>query len=139
MRLLLRLLVVAGLAVDAVVHLDLAATYDQLGGAISQGALFRLEAAAALLAALALLLRPRPWAWWLAAAVAAAGVVAVVLYRYVDVPAIGPIGRMYEPVWYGEKTLSALVEAATVLLAVTGALLPSRRERTVATHHANGG
>ena len=35
---------------------------------------------------------------------------AVMLYRYVDIPAIGPLPAMYEPVWFFEKTLSAVAE-----------------------------
>jgi len=57
----LRSLVVAGLAVDAYVHLHLAGAYDGNTAAISQGVLFRVEAAAAVAAALLVLLtRGRP-------------------------------------------------------------------------------
>ena len=41
----------AGLAIDAYVHLDLAAVYREAGGAISEGVVFRAEAVAGLLAA----------------------------------------------------------------------------------------
>ena len=54
-------LVVAGFAVDACVHLHLAGAYDGNTAAISQGALFRVEAAAAVAAALLVLItRGRP-------------------------------------------------------------------------------
>jgi hypothetical protein len=44
----------------------------------------------------------------------------VLLYRYVDVPALGPIPSMYEPLWFPEKTLSAVAEAVATLAALTG-------------------
>ena len=126
---LLRLVTAAGLAVDAYVHADLAAEYDFPGKGISQGDLFRLEAGAAALAALLLiLLGTRPLAWAYALLVALAGTGAVLLYRYVDVGALGPLRNMYEPVWYPEKTLSAVAEAAAILTALCG-LLWTRRWR----------
>lgn len=48
------------------------------------------------------------------------------LYRYVDVPAIGPIPAMYEPIWYFEKALSAA--ATGIGAAVAGAGLMLRRD-----------
>jgi hypothetical protein len=39
----------------------------------------------------------------------------VLLYRYVDVGAIGPVPNMYEPVWYAEKLRSLYAEAAVVV------------------------
>ena len=44
--------------------------------------------------------------------VAFGGVAAVLLYRYVDVGAIGPLPDMYDASWYSEKTWSAIAEAA---------------------------
>jgi len=52
---LLRLVVVAGLAVDVYVHLHLAASYDANTAAISEGTLFRVEAGVAGLAAVLVL------------------------------------------------------------------------------------
>jgi hypothetical protein len=121
---LLRLLTAAGLAVDAYVHADLAPTYDAVTKTISQGALFRVEAGAAALAALLLILfGTRPLVWVYALLVAAAGVAAVLLYRYVDVGAIGPLPNMHEPFWYTEKTVSAVAEAAATVTAAVGLLL----------------
>src|SRR5581483_9364596 len=97
----LRLLTAAGLALDAYVHADLAPTYDFSGKGISQGQLFRIEAAAAALAALLLIaFGTRRLVWAYALLVATAGVGAVLLYRYVDVGALGPLRNMYEPVWF---------------------------------------
>ena len=55
MGLVLRLLVAAGLSVSAYVHADLAPVYDGVRASISQGNLFRIDAAAASLAALVVL------------------------------------------------------------------------------------
>ncbi len=53
------LVVVAGLAIDAFVHLDLASSNDTVkSSALTQGDLFRAEAALAIIAALALVVRP---------------------------------------------------------------------------------
>jgi hypothetical protein len=112
----LRVLVAAGLVVDAVVHLRLAGEYqfafpDGIGG----GKLFRLEAAVALVAAAVALLWGRRPAYWLAFMVAASAFVAVLAARYVELPAVGPLPSMYEPVWFFEKTLSAVAEAVAAL------------------------
>ena len=125
----LRSLVVAGLAVDAYVHLHLAGAYDANTAAISQGALFRVEAAAAVAAALLVLLtRGRP-GLVVAFLVAAGGVGAVLLYQYVDVGALGPFPDMYEPVSYPEKTFSLVAEAVAALAALATLLTELRRHR----------
>ncbi|MFE9424842.1 hypothetical protein ACFYNO_17925 [Kitasatospora sp. NPDC006697] len=130
---LLRLLTVAGLAIDAYVHADLAPSYDPVGATVSQGDLFRAEAAASAFAALLLLaVRRRRYPWLIAFVVAGAGVAAVLVYRYVDVGAFGPLPNMYEPFWYPEKTMSAIAEGAAAATALTGLLVvwnqpPGRR------------
>jgi hypothetical protein len=105
----------AGLAYDAYVHLHLASGYDAVGETVTQGALFRIEAVAALLAAVAVLAFDRRLVWAAAGMTGLAGVAAVLLYRYVDVGAIGPIPNMYEPAWYAEKLQSLYAEAAVVV------------------------
>jgi hypothetical protein len=112
----LALLAAAGLAYDAYVHLDLAHVYDGVGDTITQGGLFRLEAALAIAAAIAVLLSDHRLVWLTAGMVGLGGVAAVLLYRYVDVGAIGPVPNMYEPVWYDEKTWSAWAEAGVGLV-----------------------
>ena len=124
----LRLLVVAALLVDAAVHLHLASGYQSAApGGIGAGNLFRLEAAVAILAALYVLIRGSRLAFGCAFLVSASALFAVLLFRYVQVPAFGPIPSMYEPVWFFEKSLSAVAEAAGVLLAVVGLLLTKPR------------
>ena len=108
----LGLVAAAGLVADAVVHLRLAPGYQVAAPAgIGQGNLFRIEALAAALVALWVLVRPSRLSFAAAFLVAASALAAVLLYRYVDIPAFGPIPSMYEPVWFPEKTLSAVAEA----------------------------
>ena len=126
-ELVVRILVVAGLAVDSYVHLHLAARYQlaQPSG-IGQGNLFRMEAAVAIAVGLYVLVRGSRPAYLLAALALLGGAGLVVLYRYVDVPALGPIPSMYEPLWFGEKTLSAVAAAAGGVVALVGLALPRR-------------
>ncbi|HWC36485.1 MAG TPA: hypothetical protein VG650_16885 [Mycobacteriales bacterium] len=124
----------AGLVIDAVVHLRLASNYDPVGGTISQGALFRVEAVVALAAAAAVLVTPwRRAAYALALLVAASAFGAVMLYRYVNVGSLGPLPNMYEPVWFGQKTLTAYAEAGAALSAAAGLLLGPRRRGSAHT------
>jgi len=111
--------VAAGLAYDAYVHLHLAPVYAAVGSTVSQGALFRVEAALAIISALLVLVSDSRPAWAAAGLTGLGGFAAVVLYRYVDVGAIGPIPNMYEPAWYGEKTWSAIAEGAVAVLWLT--------------------
>jgi hypothetical protein len=128
------LLAVAGLVVDAIVHLDLASAFaDVRTSTISQADLFRIEAVVALLVAGALLLHPRRSTALAVFVVAASAAVAVVVYRYVDVGRIGPVPNMYDPYWQPVgKWLSAVAEvvAAGASAALAGVLTPARgRER----------
>jgi hypothetical protein len=131
--LVLRLVVVAGLAVDVFVHLRLAPGYDLNTAAVSEGALFRVEAALAAVAAVLVLVTRWRVGVVLALLVAAGGVAAVLLYQYVDVGAVGPFPNMYEPISYPEKTYSLVAEAVAALAAlallVLGSTRPARRGR----------
>jgi hypothetical protein len=123
-RVLLQVVTAAALAVNAYVHAGLASAYDRVGQQISQGTLFRLEAAVASLAALLVLLlgRRRPvWAFAFLVSVSALG--AVLLYRYVNVGTLGPLPNMYEPVWWPSKTASAIAEAVGAVAALVGFLI----------------
>jgi hypothetical protein len=119
LALLLRAVAVAGLVVDVWVHASLESQYAGLGGTLSQGRLFGAEAVVAGLVGLWLLVTGSRWAWAATFLVATSALGAVVLYRYVNVGAIGPLPNMYEPVWYFRKTLSAYAEA----IAATAALI----------------
>jgi len=109
---------VAGLAVDAYVHISLASAYDPVRGTVSQGQLFRIEALAAMVCALFLLLRPGRLTAAVAAALAGGGLVALVLLRYVDVGSLGPFPDMYEPLWYTKKSWTAIAQAAATAAAI---------------------
>lgn len=114
-RSVLRLLGAAGLAVDAFVHTDLAGRYDfGNGGSIHQSTLFLIQAGFAAAAALAIAVRGRRPEAAFGFVVAAAAFGAVMLYRYVDVGALGPLPNMYEPIWFAEKTVSAVAEAVAL-------------------------
>jgi hypothetical protein len=95
----LRVLAGAGLAVDAYVHAL---------GVLVRGR--RLEAGFGML-------------------IAASALGAVLLYRYIDPGALGPLPDMYDPAWYPERTLSAIAEGVA-LLACTALLLLRWRTRT---------
>lgn len=111
--------VLVGLAVDAIVHFHLASSYAGVkSNTLSQADLFRVEGALAVIAGVALLVRPRRYTAALAFLVSAGGTAAVLLYRYVDVGAFGPVPDMYEPIWYLEKTLSAWAEGVAALAAL---------------------
>lgn len=127
----LRVVIAAGLAVDAYVHAVTASAYDfPAGGMITQGDLFWIETGAAALAALLVLAVPRRTTFAFAFLVAASALGAVVLYRYVDVGALGPLPNMYEPVWTADKLVSAVAEAVAAVLALVGFLWsPPARDR----------
>lgn len=115
--------------VDAIVHWRLAPGY---GVAFPEGigghAVFRLEAVAAVWIAST----GSRIAWASAFLVLTSATVAVVLYRYVPVPQLGPIPSMYEPIWFLEKTVSAVAEGLDALLAAVGFAVSSRRTPRVA-------
>jgi hypothetical protein len=118
-RTVLLVVAVAGLAVEAVLHLDLAGNYAAVRtGTVSQAGLFRAEGVVALLAAVLLLVRPRRYSAAIAAVVAGTALAALLAYRYWDVGRLGPIPSMYEPIWYGRKTVTAVAEAAALLAAL---------------------
>jgi len=127
----LRVVTAAALAVDAFVHADLAGRYDanQGTGPLSQGDLFRLEAAASALAALALLLTGRTLTWVVAWLVAASAVGAMLWYRYHDPGPLGPLPDMYEPLWFREKAVAGIAEGIAVVTASLGLLEHRRRSK----------
>ena len=130
-ELAVRLGLVAMLAVDAVVHYRLAGAMDVAApGGVGGGTLFRLQATAAVVAAIVLLVRGSRLAYAVAGLVALSAFGAVILYTYVDVPTLGPVPSMYDPTWYAEKTLSAVAEGLGVVLAAAGLVLTGRAEGT---------
>ncbi|WP_207938877.1 hypothetical protein [Actinomadura darangshiensis] len=130
MGLILRLIVAAGLAADAIVHWMFASdmAYVQ-GGSIDGDLLFRVQAAVAGVVAVIVLTYGSRWAHALAFLVAASAAGAVVLYYYVDLGALGPLPDMHEPVWYMEKTVSVVGEGGAALAALAGFFVAGRGRR----------
>ncbi|WP_326961850.1 MULTISPECIES: hypothetical protein [unclassified Arthrobacter] len=123
--------VAAALTVSAVIHVQLAPGYQQAApGGLGQGTLFLVQAGAAALAAVFVLLRGSRTAFAAAAVMGFSSLAAVILYRYVQVPAIGPLPSMYEPVWYTAKTITAVAEAIAGALALTGFVLRQRKSHS---------
>jgi glucan phosphoethanolaminetransferase (alkaline phosphatase superfamily) len=124
-------LTAALLAVDAYVHLRYASQYDSFkSSAMSEGTLFRVQGVVAIVVAAAVLIWPRVITWVLALLVAGSAAVAVVLYTYVDVGALGPLPNLYENTWRpAGKIPSALAETAAALVAIAGLVLTVRARR----------
>jgi hypothetical protein len=134
--LVLRGITVAGLLVDAVLHLQLAANYQLAApGGIGQGNLFRIEAALAILALLLVLWRGSRTAYAGAFLVAAGGLAAVLVYRYYQLPSFGPVPAMYEPVWFFKKSLIAVAAAVAAAAACAGFLRASQSVQPSAANH----
>jgi hypothetical protein len=130
--LILRVVAAGGLAVDAYVHANLAANYDGIGGTITEGALFRIEAGVASAAALLILAVGGRLGYTVAATAAGSALAAILVYRYINVGSIGPLPNMYEPAWFTEKSVAAFAEAAATaaagLLALDSGLRGIRRK-----------
>jgi len=129
-ELTLRVLAVAGLAVSAFVHLHLAHLYTTLGDTITQGDLFRAQGVVAAAVAVWLLATGHRLAWWTAGVVSALSFGAVMLYRYVNVGAIGPLPNMHDASWLPspDKMLSAVAEAAVVVIVLVWWAAVDRRQ-----------
>ncbi|WUI00078.1 hypothetical protein OHR68_42500 [Spirillospora sp. NBC_00431] len=130
MGLILRLLVAAGLAADAIVHWRFAPEMAFVqGGSIDGELLFRIQAAVAGVVAVVILTYATRWAYALAFLVAGSAVGAIVFYYYVDAGALGPLPDMHEPIWYTEKTISLVGEGIATLAALAGFFTASRGKR----------
>ncbi len=119
---------IAGLAIDAYVHLKLASGYDTVKATVSQGELFRIEAGLAIVAAVLLLVRPARLTAAVAALVAGGGVFALLLYYFVNVGQIGPLPDMYEPVWYADKVFTLVAQGVATVTALALVFLGWPRE-----------
>jgi uncharacterized membrane protein HdeD (DUF308 family) len=119
------------LGVDAFVHLHYAHSYDQFkSSTMSEGTLFRIQGVVAIAVGLAVLVWPSVLTWALSLLVAGSAVVAVTLYTYVDVGALGPLPDLYEHTWSPPgKVLSAVAELIAAILSVIGLVLALRRRR----------
>jgi hypothetical protein len=118
-----RLITVAGLGIDAYVHLDLAPVYSEAAAPVSEGVLFRAEAVLALLTALALILSARRRSFLLGFAVSASALTLMLVSRYADLGPLGPFPDLYDPVWFAEKLWAAFGEAAAATASLAGILV----------------
>lgn len=133
MGIVLRLLVAAGLAADAIVHWrfapDMAPGPNTPDDVIPGDDLFRAQAIAAAVAAVLVLVWARRWTYAIAFIVAASAAGAVLLYYFVDFGRLGPIPRMYDPQWYADKTISLTGEAVATIASLIGFFTVGRKDR----------
>ena len=124
----LRVLAVAALTVDAVIHAQLAHRYDlNVAGGLSQGNLFRIEAGVAVLTAGLILLTANRIAWAVVLFITASALAAVLLSTYFHIGQIGPVPDMYEPIWYPRKLIVGVAEAVGIITALGGLVGRIRR------------
>ena len=125
--LILRGLSVAALGISSYVHIHLADNYPYIG-TISGTQMFYAQGITAAVIALALLITGHRLVWVAAAALGIASFAAVMLYRYTDLGAIGPLPNMHDPTWQPspDKLLSAVVEAALPVLWLASELVRRR-------------
>lgn len=123
-----RALVVTALAVEAGLHLHLAEAMQLAAPAgIGGGTLFRAQAGIALVAGVLLLATGSRLGYLLAGVAALSALVPVLLYSFVNVPALGPIPSLYDPTWYPAKIATVIAEVVAVVLCVVGFVLAGRR------------
>lgn len=95
-------------------------------GGIRLSGLFVAQAIAATVVSLWVLVQGIRLAWLAFGAVAIASLVAVVTSTYVEIPAIGPLPKLYDPVWYDDKVLAAVSAGIASIVALV-ALATARR------------
>lgn len=121
-----RALVAVPLAVSAYLHYDLAAGPLAGDGKITLAGLFIAQAVVATIVLLWLLVRGERVALIAGALVGLGSLAALVLSTYVEIPAIGPMPAIYEPIWYAEKVVAAAAAGFGGLMALMGLARPKR-------------
>ncbi len=105
----------AALLISAYVHFHLATNYrhNTAHWALGEALIFRLQAVITALVAIALVTvrRRTPELLILSGILLVGSALAVVTYRYIDVGRVLILPNLYEPIWYREKIISAIVEA----------------------------
>jgi NO-binding membrane sensor protein with MHYT domain len=126
----LRVVGALALGFSAYLHFKIASNDRPLfeDGGVRLSGLFVAQAIAATLVSLWVLAQGIRLAWLAFGAVAIASLVAVVMSTYVEIPAIGPLPKIYDPVWYDDKVLAAVSAGIASLVAVV-ALATARRTR----------
>jgi len=110
----------AALIVNAVIHLQLAGPFDAITGTlIGQGWLFRIQAIVGIGVALLLVVTRRAWVAAMAVVVAAGGLalILITVTAPLDLTALG-LPVLFEPLWYPQKTVAAIVQAVAVAAGV---------------------
>ena len=120
----LRGLAALALTVSAYLHFMLAIENGLEGALFTMPQLFIGQACVAALAAGLLLVGDREWLWLPAVAVAIGSTIPILASVYFPLPAIGPLPPINEPIWYGEKILSALVGATVPVLYMIRRIAP---------------
>ena len=127
--LILRVLTGLALLGVAIVHLDIASTYQEVGKhPLALSDQFYAQSAIALVLAVALIVKPHLLVW-LAAVGFGVGSLAVLVYsRYETIPIYGfPPG--FQETWMAKGAQQAAVfEGAAIVLALAGAALARRRK-----------
>ena len=93
-----------------------------------------MEAAVALVAAVAVMAIGRRVGYLAALAVAGSALAAMLVSRYVDLGQLGPFPDFYDPVWFPEKLLAAFAEGAACVTALAGAIIirPGKKSPPIA-------
>lgn len=120
---------VVGLAIDAYVHIKLAGDYDGGDFTITEGTLFRIEAAMAVIAAILLLVRPNRITAGIAAAVAGGGTFALLFYYFFNPGQIGPLPPMHEPLMFTDKAVTLIAQAIATATALVLVVIGGRQRQ----------
>lgn len=124
----LRVLGALALGFSAYLHVRIASERPPLfaDGQVTLSGLFVAQAVAATLVTLWVLARGDRLAWLAFALVALSSLAALVLSVYVQIPSVGPLPVIYEPIWYLDKYLAAGAAAIAAVVALV-ALATTRR------------
>jgi hypothetical protein len=131
---LLAVAIAVALVLNAWIHIRLAGPFDANPGALlSQGALFRIQAAVNIVVAILVVVRPRPWTMLAAFAVAAggAGILLLTTLVPIDGTALG-MPYLFEPGWYPAKQTSLVLQVVAAVFAVGSIVRSVRGVRSVA-------
>lgn len=119
-----RIIAALGLLVNAYIHFALAEPFDSLTGTLlSVGDLFRIQAVANILFAIAIVVFARPWISLLTAALAGAGIVMLIIsvYSPLDLSGAG-LPVISEAAWYPDKLIALGSQGVAIIAAVFAAL-----------------
>lgn len=126
--LLPRIAAAVALAVSAYVHVDLALGRPWVAdGQVTLAGLFIGDAVAAAVTGLWVLVQGSRLAWLVAGLVALVSALALLVTTYVQVPAVGPLPSIYDPLWYPDKSVAFAAAAVASVIAAVVLAVGSRR------------